>query len=64
MLKADDPADDIDEADVGNGDTHGSVTFMPNILPGGSASIAAPVSLYAKRRAMASSTACWRLRAT
>lgn len=36
--------DDEDVVDCG-GDIHGSVTFMPKILPGGSASSEVPVSL-------------------
>lgn len=44
--------------------THGSVTDMPNILPGGRVSYVLPVSFDAKRIAIASSTACWRFSAT
>lgn len=42
----------------------GSVTVMPNIFPGGNESIALPLSVEASRRAIASSTACWRFNAT
>lgn len=42
----------------------GSVTVMPKILPGGSESIALPVSVVASRNAIASSTACCRFSAT
>lgn len=42
----------------------GSVTVIPNIFPGGSESIAFPLSLDASRNAIASSTACWRFKAT
>lgn len=42
----------------------GSVTFIPNILPGGRVSRDLPVSFDAKRSAIASSTACCRLSAT
>lgn len=42
----------------------GSVTVMPNILPGGSDSMDLPVSFDANRRAMASSTACCLFSAT
>lgn len=43
---------------------HGSVIDMPNILPGGNASIVFPVSVETNRIAIASSTACWRFSAT
>lgn len=46
------------------GTLHGSVIDMPNILPGGNASIVFPVSFETNRIAMASSTACCRLSAT
>lgn len=42
----------------------GSVTVIPNIFPGGNASIAFPDSVEASRSAIASSTACCRFRAT
>jgi hypothetical protein len=42
----------------------GSVTVMPNIFPGGNESIDFPVSVDARRSAMASSTACCRFSAT
>lgn len=44
--------------------SHGFVTDMPYILPGGNVSIALPVSFDANRIAIASSTACWRFSAT
>lgn len=43
---------------------HGSVIFIPNILPGGNASIVFPVSVDTNRIAIASSTACCRFSAT
>lgn len=42
----------------------GSVTVIPKIFPGGRASIALPVSVEARRSAIASSTACCRFNAT
>lgn len=45
-------------------DRDGSVADIPNILPGGNASIDFPVSFDTNRNAIASSTACWRFNAT
>lgn len=42
----------------------GSVIVIPNIFPGGSDSICFPLSDAESRNAIASSTACCRLRAT
>ena len=42
----------------------GSVTVIPKIFPGGNDSICLPDSVEAKRRAIASSTACCRFKAT
>lgn len=47
-----------------DGAVHGSVMDMPNILPGGNASMAFPVSFETNRIAIASSTACCRFSAT
>lgn len=46
------------------GETHGSVTFIPKIFPGGNTSSDAPLSFEASRNAIASSTACCLFRAT
>lgn len=55
----------IEDDDVlDGGDTHGSVTFIPNILPGGNTSNDAPDSFDARRKAIASSTACCLFNAT
>lgn len=50
--------------DCVGGEEHGCVTVIPNIFPCGSASIWVPVSFDANLNAIASSTACWRFRAT
>lgn len=42
----------------------GPVTVIPKIFPGGKDSIVFPVSVEASLKAIASSTACWRFRAT
>lgn len=49
---------------VFDGIEHGFVTDIPNILPGGNASIGLPVSFDTKRNAIASSTACCLFNAT
>lgn len=46
------------------GDSHGFVTDIPYILPGGNVSIDLPVSFEANRIAIASSTACCLFNAT
>ena len=48
----------------GCGLEHGCVTVIPKILPGGNDSSDTPFSFDAKRKAIASSTACCRFKAT
>lgn len=54
----------IGEDEFSFGEEQGSVTVMPYIFPGGSASSWVPISVEAKRSAIASSTACCLLSAT